>query len=143
MSAVPTRSPIEAKSCKSAWARRTIGFAARKRGASDFAHPTAEVPSPPRQRMAGHQVVGMLPARQRLDALEPGGDILVLGGDVEAELIGRVVEIGDERKVGDGRAVADKVGASREPLVENAKRVVDAPLEKGEHGGIARRPGES
>ena len=30
-----------------------------------------------RQRMAGHQVVGMFPAGQRLDAIEPGGDVLV------------------------------------------------------------------
>src|SRR5437868_1620602 len=129
MSAVPTRSPIEAKSCKSAWARRTIGFAARKRGASAFAHPTAEVPSPPRQRMAGHQVIGMLPARQRLDALEPGRDVLVLGGDVEAELIRRIIEIGDQREVCDGRAVTDNIGTSREPFVENAEHVIDAAFE--------------
>src|SRR5215470_19222418 len=94
--------------------------------------------SPSRQRMAGHQVVGMLPARQRLDALEPGGDVLVLAGDVEAELFRRIIEIGNERKVGDGGAVADNVGPSGEPLVENAKRIVDASLEKGEHGGVAR-----
>src|SRR5262245_11497923 len=84
----------------------------------------------------------MLPARQRLDALEPGRNVLVLSGNVEAELVGRIVEGGDERKVGDGRVVTDDVGASGEPLVENAKRVVDAPLEKREHGRVARRPGE-
>src|SRR5262249_2562279 len=100
------------------------------------------VNSAARRRMAGHQIVGMLPARQRLDALEPGRDVLVLGGDVEAEFLGRIVKIGDKRKVGDAGAVADNVGASGEALVENAKRVVDAPLEKAEHGRVARRFGE-
>jgi hypothetical protein len=42
--------------------------------------------------MSGHQIVGMFPARQRLDAIEPGGDVLVLGGDIEAELLGRIVQ---------------------------------------------------
>src|SRR5215510_3214432 len=93
--------------------------------------------------MARHQVVGVLPARQRRDALEPGRDVLVLAGNVEAELIRRIIEIGNERKVGDGRAVTDNVSVSGEPLVENAKRIVDAPLEKGEHSGVAWRPGES
>src|SRR5215813_14166997 len=92
--------------------------------------------------MAGHQVVGMLPAWQRLDAPEPGRDVLVLAGDVEAELVWRVIEIGDERKIRDRGAVADDIGASGEPLVENRKRVVDAALEEGEHDRVARRPGE-
>src|SRR5262245_14944445 len=52
--------------------------------------------SPPRNWMAGHQIVRMLPAGQRLDALKPGRDVLVLGRDVEAELIGRIIQIGNE-----------------------------------------------
>ena len=46
------------------------------------------------QRMPRHQVIGMRPARQRLHALEPGRDVRVLGRDVEAELFGRIIEIG-------------------------------------------------
>jgi hypothetical protein len=38
----------------------------------------------------------MLPSRQRFDAREPGRDIGMLGGDVESELFGRIVEIGGE-----------------------------------------------
>src|SRR5262249_40171550 len=96
-----------------------------------------------RQRMARHQVVGMLPARQRFDAIEPNRDVLVVGGDVEAEFLCRIVEISDQREIGDGRARAEQEGPRREPLVEDGDVVVDASLEEREHGRIARRFGET
>mgnify|MGYP000137249053 CR=1 FL=1 len=56
---------------------------------------------------ARHQVIGMLPARQRFDAVEPNRDVLVLGGDIEAEFLRRIVEISDQREIGDGRPRAE------------------------------------
>ena len=55
--------------------------------------------------MPRHEIVGMLPARQRLDPVEPSGDVFVLGGNIETELLGRIVEVGCQGKVGDGRAL--------------------------------------
>src|SRR5204863_3244584 len=75
-------------------------------------------PNPPYessfQRMSRHQIVRMLPARQRLDAVEPLADRGVRGGNVEAELLGRIVEIADHRDVGDGRSLAQHEGARRQ-----------------------------
>src|SRR5262249_10366172 len=48
-----------------------------------------------RQRMPRHQVVGMLPARQRFDAVEAYRDDLVRGGDIEAAFLRRLVAISD------------------------------------------------
>src|SRR5262249_49109359 len=93
--------------------------------------------------MARHQVVGMLPARQRFDAVEPYRDVLVLSGDIEAEFLRWIVEISDQREIGDGRARAEQEGPRREPLVDDGDVVVDAPLEEREHGRIARRLGET
>src|SRR5215510_11985101 len=93
--------------------------------------------------MARHQVVGMLPSRQRFDAVEPYRDVLVLGGDIEAEFFRRIVEISDQREIGDGRARAEQEGPRREPLVDDGDVVVDAPLEARERVWIARRFGET
>src|SRR6266545_2838757 len=71
------------------------------------------------QRVSRHQLVGMPPARQRLDAGEPRRDVLVLSRDVEAELNRRIVEVADEREVRDGRAAAEDVRAGGEPLVND------------------------
>src|SRR5262245_59914105 len=60
--------------------------------------------SPLRQRVPRHEVVRVFPARERLDAIEPDRDVLVLRRNVEAELLRRIVEIADQRKVGDGRS---------------------------------------
>src|SRR4029077_3185740 len=79
-----------------------------------------------RQRMAGHQVVRMLPAWQRLDAIEPGGDVLVGRRNIEAELLGRIIQIRAQRQVGDGRLRSENVRAAGEALVDNAERIVDA-----------------
>ena len=84
----------------------------------------------------------MLPARQRLDAIEPGGDVLVLGRDVEAELLGRIIHVGDQRQVRDGRPRPEHEIARRQPLVDDRQIAVDPPLEEGEHGRVAGRPGE-
>src|SRR3954469_6766580 len=92
--------------------------------------------------MAWHQVVGMLPPRQRLDAVAPNRDVLVLPRNVEPEFIRRIVEVGRQREIGDGGARAQHERAGREPLVDNGEVVVDAPLEEREYGGIARRLGE-
>src|SRR3954463_11325976 len=92
--------------------------------------------------MPRHQVVGMLPARQRLDAIEPYRDVLMLPRNVEAEFVRRIVEISRQREIGDGGARAQHEWTGREPLVDNGEVVVDAPLEEREHGGIAWRLGE-
>ena len=84
----------------------------------------------------------MLPSRQRFDAVEPYRDVLVLPWNVEAEFVRRIVEVGHQREIGDGRPRAQHEWAGREPLVDNGEVVVDAPLEEREHGGIARRLGE-
>src|SRR5687767_14921589 len=59
----------------------------------------------PLQRMSGHELVGVNPARQRPDALEPGADLRVIGPG-HAEFV-RPVEISAHRQIGDGRLVAD------------------------------------
>src|ERR1700733_8820947 len=75
----------------------------------------------------------MFPARQRLDALEPGGDVLVRRWNIEAEFLGRIIEVGDQRQVGDGWLGSENVGAAGEALVDNAERIVDSPLEEFHH----------
>src|SRR3954452_2431356 len=90
-----------------------------------------------RNRVPRHQIVGMLPARQRLDALALGGDRRMLLGYVEAELFGRVVEVAGKRHVRDGRPVAEQEFAAFEPLVDDGEIAVDASLEEGEHGWVA------
>src|SRR5690349_7907917 len=67
--------------------------------------------SPARQRMSWHQFVRVPPARQRLDPIKPCRDVLVCGRDVEAEFLGRIVEVADEREVRDGRTLAEDEGA--------------------------------
>src|SRR4051812_13588392 len=84
----------------------------------------------------------MLPARQRLDAAEPGRDVAVSSGDVEAEFLGRIIEIGAERDVGDGRARAENERPASKPFVDNGKIAVDAALQKRHHRRVARRLGE-
>src|SRR3569832_754814 len=59
------------------------------------------------ERIARHNVVRMRPAGQGLHTLEPGGDRRMLLGDVEAELLHRIVEIGRHLHVGYGRPAAD------------------------------------
>src|SRR5262245_29247722 len=126
-----------------AWVTRGAGHQLHLKSWATLTHPTAAVMSPSRQRMAGHQVIGMFPARQRLDAIEPGSNVLVRRCDIEAELVRRIIEIGDEREVGDGGPIAENVRPRGKPLVENSERVVDAPLEEGKHRRIARRLGEA
>src|SRR5213082_3557702 len=90
-----------------------------------------------RNRVPRHQIVGMLPPRQRLDALAPGGDRRMLLGYVEAEFLRRVVEVPGERHVRDSWPLAEEEFAAFEPLVDDGEIAVDAPLEEGEHGWVA------
>src|ERR1700722_447672 len=92
--------------------------------------------------MTGHQVVRMRPTGQRLDALEPGGDVLVRRWNIEAEFLGRIIEVGDERQVGDGRLRSENVGAAGEALVDNAERIVDTAFEEFHYRRMARRLGK-
>ena len=64
------------------------------------------------RRIPRHQLVRMHPARQRLDAIEPARDILGCR-DVEAEFLGRIIQIGAEREIGDGRPLAEDEGRPR------------------------------
>ena len=57
--------------------------------------------------MARHQIIRVRPARQRADAVEPGADVFVLRRDVEAEFLGRIVEVRDKRNIGDCRFGAE------------------------------------
>src|SRR5580700_935104 len=91
------------------------------------------------QRMARHQLIGMLPSGQRLDALHEGADRRMVLGDVEAEFVRWIIEIANHRKVGDGRTVAKQEGGGREALVDDAERVGKSPLEKCFDGLIAGR----
>src|SRR5215813_2014227 len=58
------------------------------------------------QRIPRHQFIRMLPSRQRLDAVEPLAGRGMRGRDVEAELLGRIIEIGRIGDVRDGRPFA-------------------------------------
>jgi len=84
----------------------------------------------------------MGPAWERLDAVEPGSDVLVARGDVETELLRRVIEVADQRKVGDGRLSAYDKGPGGEPLVEYPEYVVDPSLEEFQHRRMAGRFGQ-
>jgi hypothetical protein len=57
----------------------------------------------PLQRMPWHQLIGMLPSRQRLDAVHPSADVGMVLGDVEAEFFRRIVDVARKRDVGDCR----------------------------------------
>jgi hypothetical protein len=81
----------------------------------------------------------MRPTGQCLDAVEPGGDVLVVRRNVKAEFLRRVVEVADERQVGDRWLRTDDVGAAGEPLVEYAEHVVDPALEEFQHRRMAGR----
>src|SRR4051794_29229016 len=83
--------------------------------------------------MTRHQIIRVLPAWKRFDAIKPGGDVLVLSRYVETEFVRRIIEIADQRNVGDRGAFAQDEGRLRQALVHNRKRVVDAALEKREH----------
>ena len=62
---------------------------------------------------------------------------LCVAGDVEAELFGRIIKVGDQRQVGDGRLRAENVRAAGEALVDDAQRIVDAAFEKFHHRRMA------
>jgi hypothetical protein len=82
----------------------------------------------------------MLPARQCLDALQPGRNVAVFGRDVEPKFLWRIIKVSNQRKVGDRHPVTQNVGPRCEPLVDNAEVVVDAALQKSQNGRITRRP---
>ena len=84
----------------------------------------------------------MLPTGQRLDALKPGGDALVLGGNIKTEFSRGVVEVSDERQIGYGRLPAQDERRGGEPLIHYAEIVVDAPFKEREHRRVAGRLGE-
>ena len=84
----------------------------------------------------------MRPAGQRFDALAPRADSRVVLADVEAEFLGRIMEVARKRYVRDGRPLAEHEFAAFEPLAHDAKIAVDAALEERQHGRIARRLGE-
>src|SRR5262245_49944882 len=85
--------------------------------------------------MAGHQLVGMHPARQGLDALEPRSD----GGIVApayAELVGKV-QVSARRNVDDGRRAADDEFLALQAQFQDGERAVHAPAKKLGHGRLA------
>src|SRR5262249_45390302 len=89
-------------------------------------------PASPLQRIARHQLVRMLPARQRLHALEPGADVLVRARDIEAELLDWIIEIGAKGQIGDRRPRSEHELAACQPLVDDCEIPVDAALEERE-----------
>src|SRR5438309_585149 len=89
--------------------------------------------------MTGHQIIGMFPAGERLDALEPAGDVLVLGGNIETEFVRGIIEVSHQRDIGDRGACAQDKGRLRQALVEDRECIVDAALEKREYLRMAGR----
>src|SRR5262245_6021490 len=65
------------------------------------------------QRMTGHQLVGMHPARLCLDAFQPLADGGVLGRPGDAELL-RPEQVAAHRQIGDRQPAADRVGLRRQ-----------------------------
>ena len=59
------------------------------------------------------------------------------GRNVEAELFRRIIKVGDQRQVGDGRLRTKNVMAAGEALVDDAEGIVDAALEKFHHRRMA------
>src|SRR5687767_15568291 len=74
--------------------------------------------------MSGHQLVGVDPARQIADALEPGADARIIGPRY-AELVGPV-QVPAHRDVRDRRLVANSEGALSEVGVEHTERALYA-----------------
>ena len=71
--------------------------------------------------MAGNQPIGVLPAGQPLDPLQPCGDVgMVRPGD--PELVGPV-QISAHREVGDGRTLEQSEPPLLEMAVEDAERI--------------------
>src|SRR5688572_33198015 len=83
------------------------------------------------QRMARHQLIGMHPAGQGLDALEPCLDERKLA-PAYAELV-RPVQVAAQREIGDGRLPSGDEGAHLEVLVENDERGLDARAQELGH----------
>src|SRR5215467_5997402 len=81
----------------------------------------------------------MPPSRQRLDAVHPGADRLIILGDVEAEFFCRVVHVARERDVRDGGTCAQEIGSLAEPLVDDAEIVGEAALKERFRAWISRR----
>src|SRR5215468_5722926 len=90
------------------------------------------------QRVPWHQLVGMLPSGQRLDAFHPGADRRIVLGDIEAEFFRRVVHIACERYVRDGGTCAQEIGGLGEALVDDAEIVGEAALEERLGARISR-----
>jgi len=66
----------------------------------------------------------------------------MLRSDVEAEFLGRIIEVGHKRNVGDGRFVAEHEGRRRKPFVDDREIAVDEAFEKSQHRRIPGRPRE-
>src|ERR1700719_3497078 len=94
------------------------------------------------KRVAGHQVVGVLPTGQSSHALEPGAYGRVVLGDVKSELFGRIVQVAGHRDVCDGRPVANQKRSSAKPLVDDGEVPLRSALQERKHGRIASWLGE-
>src|ERR1035437_10287840 len=66
-------------------------------------------PSVCAERISRHQLVRMLPAGQGFHAVEPRPDCRMILDDVEAEFLGRIIQIAGHRDVGDGRPVTQEI----------------------------------
>src|SRR5215470_9456460 len=89
--------------------------------------------------MSRHQLVRMLPSRQRFHAFHPGADRRIVPGYVEAEFFRRVIHVGRERYVRDGRTLAQEIRGGAKPLVDDAEIICEAALEERFSAGISRR----
>src|SRR5690242_8682391 len=66
-----------------------------------------------------HQLVGVLPARQRANPLGPRVDIGVALGPIVGMLLGWIVDVARHREVGDGRLVAGNEFRRRQVRVDD------------------------
>src|SRR6185503_9440091 len=85
--------------------------------------------------MAGHQLVGMNPSRERADALEPRADARIVAPRYP-EFLGPV-QIAAHREVGDARLVPHREVALREMPVEDPERGLDASAQELVHLRLA------
>src|SRR5262245_10785988 len=80
-----------------------------------------------------HQFVRVLPAGQRANPLGPRVDIGMAVGPIIAVLLGRIVDVACDRKVGDGRPVASNELRARKVPVDDGCGGTETVLHESEH----------
>src|SRR5260370_27368585 len=87
--------------------------------------------------MAGHQIIGVLPSRKRLDAVAPSFDRRIGRRKIEARLFRREEDVAGHREIGDRRLLAQEKRPARKMLVDDGKSALGPGPEEGHHSRIA------